>query len=521
MLAFEGYTVPDAIRARLNEPAAGVSLFRPYNVLEAGQVRDLTRAMQACAREMLLIAADQEGGQLIGLGEVCTPFPGAMALGAVGDPDLAERVGRAIGLELRALGINVNYSPVCDLALEPENVALGVRSFGDDPEQVGRLAAATVRGLQSAGVAAAVKHFPGLGGARVDSHHGLAVVDGDEALFHRRELVPFAAANDAGARLVMSGHVATPGLTGKASLPATLSPSIMGGLLRERLGFDGVTITDALDMGAIGQGADKVVDVLAALRAGVDLLLTMDDAADRERIERGLRQIVGRELLDPVEMRVSTTRIEALRSWLAGYEEPDPSVVRSAGHEALACEVAERSITLVRDETGMLPLVLDEDARILAIMPRPSDLTPADTSSYVEPGLARALRADHPHVEEIVIGRPPSHEEVAACRQRAADSDLVVIGTIAANLDPAQGELVSALLSTGTPVVTVALRTPFDLLAYPDAPVHVCTYGILPISMEALAAALFGRSQFRGRLPAEIPGLAPTGHQHAMAVGTG
>jgi beta-N-acetylhexosaminidase len=512
MLAFEGFTVPSTIRRRLAQPAAGVTLFRPYNVRDAGQVRELTEELQACSRDRLLIAADQEGGQLLALGEVGTQFPGAMALGAVGDPELAERVGQAIGLELRALGITVDYSPVCDLAVEPSNQAIGVRSLGDDPGQVGLLAAAMVRGLQSAGVAACIKHFPGLGAAQVDSHHGLAVIDGDEDRFERRELVPFQAAIEAGAQLVMSGHVATPGLTGNAGLPATLSRRVMGQLLRDRLGFVGVTITDALDMGAIAQGDDQVVDVLAALRAGVDLLLTTADSSARERIERGLRQIAARELLDTGDLRASAARVAELRTWIQGFTQPDLSVVRSRDHETLAREIARRSITLVRDERGQLPLRPSTETRIAAIMPRPIDLTPADTSSYVEPGLATALRTHHPLVEELVVGLPPSAKEVAWARELARRSDIVIVGTIAANVDPAQADLVEAVLGAGTATVTIALRTPFDLMAYPTTPSHVCTYGILPFSIEALADALFGRERFAGRLPAAIPGLAPTGH---------
>jgi beta-N-acetylhexosaminidase len=361
-------------------------------------------------------------------------------------------------------------------------------------------------------VAACIKHFPGLGAARVDSHHGLAVIDADEAELERRELVPFEAAIAAGAKVIMSGHVATPGLTGSATLPATLSRTVMNGLLRDRLDFDGVTITDALDMGAIAQGDDQVIDVLAALRAGVDLLLTMDDASARDRIERGLRQVATRELLDPDALRASAGRLAALHAWLAGFDDPDLSVIRCAEHLRLARELCERSITLVRDEHAQMPLRISSDARILAIMPRPRDLTPADTSSYVEPGLATALRSYHPRVDEIVVERPTTDAEIAEARRRAADSDVVIVGTIAANLDPAQAELVHAVLASGSATVTVALRTPFDLGAYQDVPVHVCTYGLLPASMDALAAALFGRIPFRGRLPAAIPGIAPTGH---------
>lgn len=512
MIAFQGLTVPPEIRRRLAEPAAGVTLFRPFNVRDAGQVRELTRELQACSRDPILIAADQEGGQLLALGDAGTAFPGAMALGATDDPELAERVGRAIGREMRSMGITVNYAPVCDLAVEPANQAIGVRSFGDDPVAVSRLAAATVQGLQSAGVAAGIKHFPGLGAAQVDSHHGLPTVDGDAGQFQARELAPFAAAIESGARVVMSGHVATPGLTGNPTLPATLSRSVMGELLRERLGFDGVTITDALDMGAISQGDDQIIDVLAALRAGVDLLLTMDEPTARDRLEHGLRQVAARELLDGDELRASARRLAALRSWLAGFDEPDPSCVRCSEHEALAIEVARRSTTLVRDDRRLLPLHLPSDARLLAIMPRPLDLTPADTSSYVEPGLAPALRAHHQLVDEIVVGRPPSDVEIADTRERATTSDLVVIGTIAANLDPAQAHLVEAVLATGKPTITVALRTPFDLAAYPASAAHICTYGILRPSMHALGEAIFGRTPFGGRLPAAIRGIAGTGH---------
>src|SRR5439155_8757500 len=169
MVAFAGTELPASVAAAIAErPPAGVTLFRGHNVASAAQVRSLTAAIQSAApkgSQPLLIAADQEGGQLIGLGDDTTPFAGAMALGAAGDVELAERVGRAIGRELRAVGVNVNYSPVCDLATNPANPGLGIRSFGDDPEAVGPLVAATVRGLQGEGVAATAKHFPGKGDA--------------------------------------------------------------------------------------------------------------------------------------------------------------------------------------------------------------------------------------------------------------------------------------------------------------------------------------------------------------------
>ncbi len=217
MIAFAGTELPPSAARRINEQGvAGVTLFRVHNIVDPPQIRRLTAAIQEArpaGAPPLLVAADQEGGQLVGLGDGTTQFAGAMALGATGDEELAERVAGATARELRALGVNVNYAPVCDVANNPANPALGIRSFGDDPEAVGRLAAATVRGLQGDGVAATVKHFPGAGDTAADPHHELPLVPRTKAELAERELVPFRAALDAGARMVMTGHFALPDQT--------------------------------------------------------------------------------------------------------------------------------------------------------------------------------------------------------------------------------------------------------------------------------------------------------------------
>jgi beta-N-acetylhexosaminidase len=362
------------------------------------------------------------------------------------------------------------------------------------------------------------KHFPGAGSAAVDTHHELAVVDRSRADLDAHELVPFKAAIDAQVRMIMSGHFASPALTGNRLMPATLSRRVMGELLRDDLGFEGVTITDALDMAALPQDATQAVDVLAAIEAGVDLLLAAANRGAQRRIESALRRAATIELFEPAALRASAARIDALRGWLAGFDAPPLEVVGSPEHRAIARELAERSLTLVRDEAHMLPLRLSPDARVAAIMPTPRDLTPADTSSFVASGLASALRAHHPAVDEIVTGHPPTRPEIAALRLRAEGYDLLVVGTMGVTVGSPQAELVEALAATGRPLVTVALRTPWDLAAYPRARTHACTYSILPESMDALAAALFGRAReaskaaFPGRLPVSIAGIAPRGH---------
>ncbi len=514
MVAFAGTEPPAGFAATTRErPIAGVTLFRT-NVASARQVRALTESLQAAARPPeapLLIAADQETGQLVGMGDDTTPFAGAMALGAVGDEDLAERVARAIGRELRALGVNVDYAPVCDLATNPAHPALGIRSFGDDPQAVARLVAATVRGLQAEGVAATAKHFPGNGEGAVDSHHALAVVAGDREALEARELVPFRAAISAGARLVMAGHFAVPDLTGDESLPASLSGKIVTQLLRDELGFTGLTITDALDMHALAQGVAQIVDVICAVRAGEDLLLATPDEELLARLEAALTQAERRRLIDSEAGRSAHERLAATRAWLAAAPPaPGLETVGCAAHRSLAAELAARSITLVRNDDALLPLRLGAGARIAVIQPRPVDLTPADTSSYVPALLAKAIRAHHRATDLFIV--EPLAPPDSALLERLRDYDAIILGTVSANILPAQADLASRVLALGVPTVAVALRTPWDLLAYPTTRTYVCSYGILGPTIEALAAALFGTQDMSGHLPVRLGDLHPRGH---------
>jgi beta-N-acetylhexosaminidase len=285
-------------------------------------------------------------------------------------------------------------------------------------------------------------------------------------------------------------------------------------VLRDELGFGGVSITDALDMHALPQDARQAIDVETALDAGVDLLLSTADARARRRIEAALVRAADVELLDPDGLARSRDRLDSLGRWVASFEDPPLDVVGSAAHRALARELAGRSLTLIRDDAAQLPLRVSAEQRILAVMPAPVDLTPADTSSSVRPALASALREHGPAVDEVITAHPPRAAEIAALRRRAEGYDAIVAGTISATAGSSQADLVRVLLATGRPLVTVALRTPCDLLAYPSARTHVATYSILPESMTALGAALFGAAgrpaeAFPGRLPIRLDLPAP------------
>jgi beta-N-acetylhexosaminidase len=508
MLAFEGTEVPAWLAKRLREsPPAGVTLFREWNMTTPEQVAELTAALQELNTSPLplLIAVDQEGGQLLGLPR-SEPFAGNMALGATGDPDLAGAVADRMGRELRAVGINLNYAPVADVASRPDNPSLGVRSFGDDPDEVARLTRAMVRGFRRAGILCTAKHFPGKGEARVDPHYELPLLDLSRQRLDQVELPPFRAAFEAGAELLMMGHYVVPSITGSPDLPISASEKGIDGFVRAEMGFDGLVITDALDMGALDQGPAQVVEIIAMMRAGTDLLLCMPDPELQDRVRVAVERGHSRGLIPDSTLDISRKRIERLRASIPKAKlRPD-----LVGHLGLAVELAEKSVTVVRNDAGLLPLRLEPGARILSLEPVPTNVTPADTTALYPPLLATALRSRHESATEIVYPHQPQRTDIDAAVSRADEHDLVVVGTVTAA--PGQADLVRALLATGKPVVTVALRTPYDLTHYPEVGTHLCTYSGHEPSMTTLANYLFRGTGDCGNLPAAIPGLYPRGH---------
>jgi beta-N-acetylhexosaminidase len=318
------------------------------------------------------------------------------------------------------------------------------------------------------------------------------------------DLLPFKAAFDVGADLVMTTHYSYPAFTGDDDLPATVSRAITHDLLRQDLGFAGACITDLLDMQAMPQRLEsKLVDFIAAVNAGADILNCWFAPDAHPRLEDGLMHATRRRLITAARVQQATARVNRLRRWLAGFAQPPLDVVAGAEHLALAREVAQRSITLVRDEAGLVPLHLDPDARIVSFQPVPRDLTPADSTAAVPPVLAPCLRKHHPRVEEVLYD-DPSDDEVADLVRGCDGADMLIIGTASSVHVPRQAVLARALLATRIPAVTVALRGPWDSMTYPRTTTHICTYGILEPSLEALADALFGAIPFTGRLPVPL-----------------
>ncbi len=532
LLAFEGKAAlppqMQSVLARIRP--AGFTLFRAFNIETPAQVRGLTEQLQqagdAAGLPRFLIAADQEGGQLVAMGSGTTPLPGNMAMGAADSAELAHRAGEVCGRELAAMGINVNYAPVCDVNKNPKNPVIGVRSFGEDPARVAELASAVIIGMQSTGVAATAKHFPGHGDTSSDSHYGLPSVPHSLERLEQVELMPFAAAIQVGVRLVMSAHLALPAITGRSDLPATLSQQVLTGLLRQKLGFEGVIVTDAMDMHAIRQEDELGEEAAQAAIAGADLLLLTRDPADHQRVYKRLLNAAEQKTpagqlsetagLTAEIVQASAARVLELKQWLESFgPPPDLEVVGCAAHRAVAAEIAVGSVTLVRDRKPLLPLHGGDRKHLAVLLPRLVDLTPADTSSYLTHTLPQALRAYTAHVDEIYYAHNPDDAEIAALvehlQHNRVSYQAVILGTVNASMQPGQAALANILQQSGIPTVVVALRLPYDLAVIPEAETYLCTYSLCEPSMQALAAVLFGAVLPRGRLPVSIPGLYPIG----------
>ncbi|MEV7966375.1 glycoside hydrolase family 3 N-terminal domain-containing protein [Sphaerisporangium sp. NPDC088356] len=361
---FEGRTPPDWLRRRLGEGLAGVVFFS-RNVGTPSQLAELTAALRA-ERPDLVVGIDEETGDVTRLeAHTGSSRPGNYALGVVDDVSLTEEIARGLGADLAAAGINVDFAPAADVNSNPGNPVIGLRSFGADPALVARHTAAWVRGLQAAAVAACAKHFPGHGDTAVDSHHGLPGVAATLEQLHEVELLPFRAAIAEGVRMIMTGHL----LVGAydSEFPATLSPRILTGLLRDELGFDGVTITDAVEMAAVTERYGIGGGSARAIAAGADLICVGGENSDDAvvvTIREAIADAVTGGLLPEERLAEAARRVAELTVW-TGSGPSAPVTSTSAGHPASAVRAAHgaaglaaarRAIRVTR-RAGVLPLV--------------------------------------------------------------------------------------------------------------------------------------------------------------------
>ncbi|HEX6186123.1 MAG TPA: glycoside hydrolase family 3 N-terminal domain-containing protein [Pyrinomonadaceae bacterium] len=506
----------------------------------------LVNRMQQLAKRPLLISADLEAGSGMRF-EDTVNLPWNMAVGATGNPEFARRQGALTAREARALGVQQVFAPVADVNNNAGNPVINVRSFGEDPAEVARFVAAFVEGAQGAGVIATAKHFPGHGDTAVDSHRGLPVIDLPRARLDSVELVPFRAAITAGVGSVMPGHIALPQIdptqvsplpresivrpayaerevfTENAVLPGTLSPVVTAGLLRKDLGFDGLVVTDAMDMSGLTIYFKQDEAAVRAILAGADMLLK---PADADAMLRGLVAAVKAGRLTEQRLEESARRILAAKYDLGLVRQRQTSLdlidklVSGPETLKLADEIAENAVTLVRDDAK---LVAREDggaglrpgSRVFNLA-----ITNGEDRFFIANPFVSQMARLGSRAETVVLDARSTEEEVKDALERAQKADVVVASmygrvrsgaTNSVGLPEQGARVLSALLEKKVPVVGVSFGNPYLLQSFPGLRTYVVAYGDMPSLQRAVARALLGKADFSGRLPITLPGLYPRG----------
>jgi beta-N-acetylhexosaminidase len=473
---FEGTRAPDWVRRWLADGLGGVALFA-RNIVEPAQVAMLTADLRA-ENPDVIVAVDEEAGDVTRLyTRSGSPWPGNLALGAIDDPELTEEIARHLGRDLGAAGITFDYAPDADVNNDPNNPVIGVRAFGAEPELVARHTAAWVRGLQSTGVAACAKHFPGHGNTSVDSHLDVPVIKASRAELDSCELVPFRAAIEAGVLAVMSAHLRVPALD--PDLPATLSRRIMTELLRDELGFTGLIVTDGIEMRAISDRFGLERAAVLALAAGADAICIGGDHADEATAARVRDAIIAAVVageLDEDRLADATKRVKRLaerRLWTG--EPADPSIGLDAARRALR----------VIAKPGALPL--SAPPLVVEFQPALNHAVAPETPWGVAAPLGRLMRG----TASVQL----TEANLAVLREAIKLDRQLVLVVRDAHRYPWIADAVSATLAARPDTVVVEMGVPVTV----TAATHIATHGATSAAGRAVAELLSGGSQ------AELP----------------
>jgi len=506
-------------------------LIRQYHVggfvLAGGTVSDIaltTNSLQQESKIPLLFNADLEGG----LGFGCswqhvrgrgpelpryisgggTTFTSMMAVGATQNPQYAFEIGRITARESRAVGIHWTNSPVADVNTNPDNPIINTRSFGENPQQVAKFVEAFVRGLQEGHMIATLKHFPGHGDTEEDTHMQLPVLQFDEQRLMSTELVPFRAGIQAGAKAVMTAHIALPKIDTNRR-PSTLSHPIMTGILRENLGFQGIVVTDGMTMQGITNHYPASEAAVLAIEAGVDCILVPDDF---EKAYDGVLNAVKSGRISGQRLDASVHRILDAKSWVgidrsrfvnvAGVS----NVVGSPEADSIAQAICDDAVTLLRNRGKLIPLPPSRKIRIVTLT--------NEYNSQVGQELQRVLQVRHPLTSLVHLFDGSGYEEMQNVIHNLDRSDVVVLAVYLSigswqgklELSPRLTDFLGSISKLRKPVITVAFGDPYVIARLPDTDVVMTPYAGAGRAERSVAAALLGKIDIKGKLPVTIPG---------------
>lgn len=487
---------------------------------EPYEIAALLNRLQRDSAVPLLTTADFEGGAAY-IVNGATRLPRAMAMAATRDQNLAYQAGRITATEGRSLGVSLNFYPIVDVNNNPRNPIINIRSFGEHVGLVSEMAGAYIRGVHAGGMLATAKHFPGHGDTAVDTHLGLALIEHPRARLDEVELPPFRRAIQDGVDAVMSSHIVLPALDPTPSVPATLSRPILTGLLRDELKFDGLVFTDSMSMFAISQNFTPAKAAVMAVKAGADAVL---HSPDDDAAFAGIKDAVARGEIEEAQIARSAERVLRSKARLGLHKSATVSLeelpVRfgTREHEKTARTIAERALTLLKDDKGRIPLKVPREASVLylSVLDYGSGWREGAPSRRFIP----ELKQRWPNTTAIEVTDRTTAAEFDLVRALARQVDAVVASVFVRiasysgrmDLSPAQVNLLQVLARQDKPFVTVLFGNPYAATFLPDLPVMLLTYETFDGAEAAAVRAIAGEIPVTGKLPISLPGMFPFGH---------
>ncbi len=469
----------------------------------------LINELQRNAKVPLLIAGDLERGAASQFPNMAVSLPSNLGIAATRDPQTAAFAGLVTAREGRAVGFHWAYAPVVDVNNNPDNPIINIRSFGEDPALVGKMAAAYIKAAEAEGILTTAKHFPGHGDTATDSHIDLGVVAGDCPRLDAIELAPFRAAIEAGTSSIMTAHLAVPAVEPDTRLPATMSHNVLTGLLREQLGFKGLIVTDAVEMGGITTQYWPGEATLRAIDAGADVLLLPPNS---ELSFRVIRAAVDAGRIKESRLDESVTRILSAKAKLKLHENAlvdlnkIGTIFGSPAYQETADKIADRSITLVRDYRSTLPISKTKRQKLMIL----SVSADAGTTDEYFAALVRQRVED---VQTARVGPDLTAAQATRVLELAAKADVVVAplyvrisaGKGTAAMPAAQTDLLRKVAALNKPMMAISFSNPYLLRSLPDVPGYLCAWSIADVADRAAVRAIFGEIKIGGKLPVTIP----------------
>lgn len=486
VFGFHGTQLTEEFKALIRRYKIGNVILFLRNVESASQLRRLCGDIQTLIREETgypaFIIIDQEGGMVSRLPEDAVDVPGAMALAATGKPENARLASEITIRQLRGLGANFNMAPVLDVNSNPANPVIGVRSFGDDPERVAAFGCESIAPYENSGVLCCVKHFPGHGDTAVDSHLGLPRVDKTEEELEQLELIPFRRAIAAGAPAVMMSHVLFPNIADD-QLPCTMSRHMVTDLLRNKLGFWGLVLTDCMEMLAIQKHYGTPQGVVAAIRAGVDLAEISSRMDLEETSAKAVNEAAARGELNLQEIKESVDRILKFKQQLCTA--PDAALCNLEADRQAAWDMSRQAVSQV----GGKPFRADEKTFFCGCADyRVSGAANEEGKKATFPEFMAARFG----ARCLVNSKDPTEEEIQEAVRQAAGAEKIVLGTCNGHLFTGQQQLAAALSRLQKPMAVVAQRNPYDLSGLPETLWKLCCYDYDAPALAGVAEVLSG-----------------------------